>query len=88
MAQVTQTFQNDRDKPVYVSVEPWPECFELEPGEKLTLIWDAKETVPAAEVVFCNELDLVIWPYGAIDDTQFFINGESAVDRSWMFKHK
>ena len=41
MARTQQTFTNAQDGPIYVFVEPWPECFELEPGDKLTLIFDA-----------------------------------------------
>ena len=40
MARTQQTFVNDKDGPIYVSVEPWPECFESEPKDRLALIWD------------------------------------------------
>ena len=33
-----QTFVNEQSGPIYISVEPWPWCYELEPTEKLTLI--------------------------------------------------
>ena len=49
MAKVQQSFSNNKDGPIYVSMEPWPECFELEPGEKLTLIWNASESGDAAQ---------------------------------------
>jgi len=82
-----QTFKNDRDVPIYVSVEPWPECFELEPGERLSLIWDAVENDEAAEVNFIAEREFVVWPNGNIDRIQFLIDGEDAEARSWRFKH-
>jgi hypothetical protein len=71
-----------------VSVEPWPECFELEAGDKLTLIWDATNDGAAAQIDFINERELVIWPNGDIDDMKFLINGEDAEGRSWTFKHQ
>jgi hypothetical protein len=88
MVQMQQTFVNKKDGPIYISVEPWPECFELEPGDKLTLIWDARSTGEAAQVDFINERELVIEPSGAIDRMQFLINGEPARERSWDFRHQ
>lgn len=83
-----QTFLNGRDGPIYVSVEPWPECFELEPGEKLTLIWDGPATGDAAQIDFINERELVIWPNGKIDTIKYLIDGKEAEARSWTFKHR
>jgi hypothetical protein len=83
-----QTFENGRDGPIYVSVEPWPECFELEPGDKLTLMWTAAETGDAAHVNFINERELVVWPNGELDDLVFLFNGGSSKGRSWTFKHR
>lgn len=88
MAKVQQTFSNGKDSPIYVSVEPWPECFELEPGEKLTLIWDAPESGDAAQIDFINEAELVVWPNGETHEMQYLINGKEAEARSWVFKHK
>jgi hypothetical protein len=88
MALTQQTFANDKDKPIYVSVEIWPECFELEPGEALTLIWNAPDQGETAKIHFINEQELVVWPAGEIDDMQFLINGEPSRDRSWTFKHR
>lgn len=88
MARTQQTFVNDKDGPIYISVEIWPECFELEPGEKLTLIWDAADDRDAVQVNFINERELVVWPEGDLDGMQFLINGNPARDRSWVFKHK
>ena len=62
MARTQQTFDNDKDSPIYISVEIWPECFELEPGEKLTLIWDAADHRDAVQVNVINERELVVWP--------------------------
>ncbi|WP_235913401.1 hypothetical protein [Croceibacterium salegens] len=88
MARIQQTFTNSKDGPIYVSVEPWPECFELEAGDKLTIIWDAPLAGDAIQVDFINERELVVWPDGAIDDIQYLFNGEPGKDRSWIFKHR
>jgi hypothetical protein len=85
MAQTQQTFVNGKSEPIYVSVEPWPECFKLEPGDKLTLIWNAAEKGDAAQILFINEREFVIWPNGRIDEMQFLVNGEPGRDRSWAF---
>ena len=88
MARTQQTFVNEKDGPIYVSVEIWPECFELEPGDRLTLIWNAAEDRDACQVSFINDNELVVWPEGEIDGMQLLINGEPARDRSWKFKHQ
>lgn len=88
MARTQQTFANDTDGPIYISVEPWPECFELEPKDKLTLIWNADDAGDAAQVDFINGSELVVWPNGEIDQMKFLINGEDAEGRSWDFKHR
>jgi len=87
VARTQQTFENDRDDPIYVSVEPWPECFELEPGDKLTLIWNAPATGDASQVNFINERELVVWPNGDIDKIVILFNGGPSDGRSWKFKH-
>ncbi|WP_353205814.1 hypothetical protein [Sphingomonas sp.] len=87
MPQTQQSFVNLKDDPIYVSVEPWPQCFELETGDKLTLVWDAPETGDTLQINFINDRELVVWPEGAIDDIRYFINGEPGEDRSWTFKH-
>lgn len=85
MGRIRQTFANKQSQPIYVSVEPWPECFELEPGDVLTLIYQPSEV--ALELEFINERELVLWPNGNIDDIEFLINGEPGADKSWTFKH-
>ena len=87
MARIQQTFENRKDGPIYISVEPWPHCFELEPGDKLTLAWDAPESGEAMYVSFLNERELVLYPEGAFDP-EILLNGESAEGLSWNFKHK
>jgi hypothetical protein len=87
MARTQQTFVNNKDGPIYVSVEPWPECFELESGDKLTLIFDAIEDGDAIEVAFINERELVVWPNSATGKVDMLLNGRSAEGRSWRFKH-
>lgn len=88
MARTQQTFENKKDAPIYISIEPWPDCFELEPGDRLTLIYDAAETGDALSVDLFNEGEIVVWPSGAIDDLQVLFNGEASDGRSWNFKHK
>ena len=87
MARTQQSFVNRKDKPIYISVEMWPECFELEPGEKLTLIWDAPDQGEAVQIDFVNDLELVVWPNGNAEDMQFLIDDKPARSRSWAFKH-
>lgn len=87
MAKTQQTFENGTDGPVYVSVEPWPECFELEPGDKLTLVWTPGSTGDASQVDFVSERELVVWPRGDLDDLVILFNGGPSEGRSWKFKH-
>jgi len=88
MARVEQSFVNRNKVPIYVSVEPWPECFELEPGEELTLIYDATDDGNTVQIDFVNTQELVVWPKGQIDDIKYLINGQPGEDRSWAFKHR
>ena len=88
MARIQQTFENRKDGPIYISVEPWPHCFELEPGDKLTLIWNAPESGEAMYVSFLNERELVLYPESGVDDPEILLNGESAEGLSWSFKHR
>lgn len=88
MAKTQQTFGNNKDGPIYISVEPWPQCFELEPGDKLTLIWDAPVRGDTVNINFVNDRELVVWPSGEIDDIQFLLNEEPGEERSWVFKHQ
>ncbi|WP_395624272.1 hypothetical protein [Sphingomonas daechungensis] len=88
MPRTQQTFENDKDGPIYVSVEPWPECFELEPQDKLTLVWNAPEIGDAVQVNFINERELVVWPNGDLNDLVILFNGGSSEGRSWTFKHR
>jgi hypothetical protein len=88
MPRIRQTFQNDKGGPIYISVEPWPECFELEPGDRLTLIYDADEVGDSAQINFISERELVVWPNGKLDQIEILFNGSSSVGRSWDFKHR
>lgn len=88
MPRVEQTFRNDGECAIYVSVEPWPECFELEPNEELTVIWDGPESGQTAQINFINERELVVWPNGNLHNMEFHIDGQEAEGRSWTFKHK
>ena len=86
MTRAQQTIVNRKDGPIYVSIEVAPECYELEPGDRLTLIYDVPREGDALEVEFINEREPVVWPNGDSDPT-VLINGESAKGRSWKFKH-
>ena len=88
MPRTQQTFINDRDCPIYISVEPWPHCFELEPKDKLTLMWSAPEVGDALEVSFITERELTVWPNGKLDDLQILFNDGPSEGRSWAFKHQ
>ena len=88
VARTQQTFENRKDGPIYLSVEPWPECFELEPGDSLTLIWDAPKSGDAIQVEFVNDRELVLYPNGEIDALQILFNGGPSDGRSWKFKHQ
>lgn len=88
VARTQQTFTNEKDSPIYVSVEPWPECFELEPGDKLTLIWNPDENGDAMQVNFINERELVVWPTGDLKDVNILFNDGPSDGRSWKFKHR
>ena len=76
---------NAKDGPIYVSIEVTPECYELEPGDRLTLVYTVPDQGDALIVEFINDRELVIWPHG--DEPTVLINGESAEGRSWEFKH-
>ena len=88
MPRTQQSFVNTKDGPIYVSVEPWPECFELEPHDKLTLIFDAPETGNAILIHFVSDRELVVWPEWVSGEVTMLINGESAEGRSWKFTHR
>ena len=88
MARTQQTFENNSDGPIYVSVEPWPECFELEPQDKLTLIWNAADVGDAMQVKVIDEREIVVWPNGNLEDLVILFNGGSSAGRSWAFKHR
>jgi hypothetical protein len=81
-----QTFVNEQQGPIYISIEPTPDCYELEPGERLTLIYALPEDGDAIEVRFINPRELVIWPATA-EEPEVLIDGKRAEDRSWKFRH-
>ena len=85
MTRAQQSIVNRRDVPIYVSVEVAPDCYELEPGDRLTLIYDVPHEGDALEVEFINESELVVWPGDG--ETTVLINGQSAKGRSWKSKH-
>ena len=87
MARTRQAFRNRQDRPIYISVEPWPKGFELEPGDELTLIYDAVETGDAVAIELVNERELVVWPNASTDDLPVLFNGGPSESRNWVFKH-
>jgi hypothetical protein len=88
VASAQQTFVNDKAGPIYISIEPWPDCYELEPGERLTLIYAQPTEGDALTVSFINERELVIWPAELTPKPRILIDGTSAEKRNWKFKHR
>ena len=86
MPKAQQTIVNRKDGPIYVSIEVTPECYELEPGDRLTLTYGVPERGDALEIAFINDRALVVWPMGQ-GEPSVLINGESAEGCSWQFKH-
>ena len=84
MTTARQNIVNGRDKPIYVSIEPAPECFELESGETLTLLYDVPEQEVALTINVIDE-GIVVVPAG--DPPEVLIDGVSADERSWNFRH-
>lgn len=84
MSRARQTFVNRTARPIYISVEVNPECYKLEPEDRLTLIYKVPWRGDALQVDFVNAEELVIWPNGA--EPTVLINGESAAGRSWNFE--
>jgi hypothetical protein len=72
--------------PMYISVEPRPECFESEPGNRLTLVYDPDEGGDGARIHFISEGELVVWPSRTFYQTEILFNGVASVGRSWTFK--
>jgi hypothetical protein len=87
MVKARQTIVNRKDGPIYISIEVNPDCYELEPGDRLTLIYDVPIEGDALEVEFINDRELVIWPNGE-SEPAVLINGASAQGRSWKFRHQ
>lgn len=81
------TIVNQQDTPIYISIEPWPECYELEPGDRLTLSYALPDNGDAMEVQSINGRELVIWPTELDPEPTVLINGASAEGKSWKFKH-
>ena len=82
------TIVNKQDGPIYISIEPWPECYELEPGDRLTLTYGLPQSGDALQVQFSNERELVLWPTELDPEPVVLINDASAEGRSWKFKHQ
>ena len=85
MTKARQIFVNDRDVPIYITIEPSPECYELEPGETLTLIYNVPDDRDALSSSIVNG-GIVVWPFGG--EPEVMVNGVDARGRSWKFKHR
>ena len=79
-----QTFENSVDYPIYIYIEPWPDCYKLEPGDRLTVSCYVPREGDALVVHFVNENELVVWPTDL--DVKVLFNGQSAEGRSWNFE--
>jgi hypothetical protein len=79
-----QSIFNARDVPIYISIEPTPECYEIEPGETLTLIYEIPEEGDALTINVIDEGLSIVPPY---KEPEVLINGIIASERSWVFKH-
>jgi hypothetical protein len=86
MTRAQQTFVNRHDEPIYISIEPTPDCYELEPGESLTLIFKVPESGDALNLWVGGGREMAIWPM-ADEEPEVLINGKSAEGRSWKFTH-
>lgn len=67
MARTQETFLNEKHWTIYVSVEPWPQCFELMPKEKLTLVWNTPDTGDGVQIQLLSDKEIIVWPEGEID---------------------
>jgi len=86
MQTARQSIYNRTEAPIYVSIELTPDCYELEPGDHLTLIYDVSVEGDALQVDFLNQRELVVWPNG--HDPEVLFNDQPAEGRSWKFKHR
>jgi hypothetical protein len=84
MNKARHTLVNDRDNPIYITIEPTPECYELEPGETLTLIYNVQVDGDALSIRVIDE-GMVVWSMD--DEPEILVNGADAQGRSWKFKH-
>jgi hypothetical protein len=54
MLKAQQTFTNRTQHPIYISIEITPDCYKLEPDDRLTIIYDVPTGGDALEVQFIN----------------------------------
>jgi hypothetical protein len=81
MATTTFAFENNRSEAFDVYVEPWPELFRLQSGERLEFRYEAP---PAGETISISvhEEGITLWT-GIGDEPEFLIDGKPANERSW-----
>ena len=89
------TFTNSNDHPIYLYVEPWPLAFELEPKEKIEIIYYYKDDEPiemvshgTKEISIYLNFDLSMQDVEGVEFLEIFIDGLPAHDRDWNFKHR
>jgi hypothetical protein len=81
MATTIFAFENNRPEALDVHVEPWPELFRLQPGERLEFRYEAPPDGETISIIAHDE-GITLWT--AIgSQPEFLIDGKPANDRSW-----
>ena len=83
MPKVQQTFVNRAEHPVFIYVEVVPDCYKLQPGDRLTIVDDAPEGAALSEISFLSREELHVWPVDCAHEV--LVNGKSAEGLSWNF---
>ena len=78
---ISLAFKNKRDSTAQVWVEPWPDCFNLKPGENLIMEFECSDPDKPLNVELTDDC-LVLWP-NTLQHPSFSIDGQPANDRSW-----
>ncbi len=81
MPKVQQTFTNRTRHPVFIYVEITPDCYKLQPDDRLTIIDEVPDGAALAEIDFVNNEELTIWPVS--NEPEVLVNGKSAEGLSW-----
>ncbi len=78
---IRMTFENKREEVSEMWIEPWPDCFRLKPGEKLTMEFDCPEPNEPMHVEL-TDASLVLWP-NTLSHPNYAIDGQPANERNW-----